>query len=1059
MIAAALLLDVGNAVGQTGGNDPIIAPGTYDNSDRINFTNPTLTIGSSGGETRFNGYTEFGNRRADGDTNVTLDIVGGTNIFNHQNIYIGARRSSGDAQGNGQDVVVNVSGGDNTFTQRVLFGGAANAYPDSATAGATFSSGKSTVTFSGGNNNFTYHPMESGFGASEGYYGVYFSAMSVQEGNYFVTSGGANVDFEGGTNVFDTEVHFGGNYDLTTYCHTSTSSDDPDVVYGGTHVINFAGGNTTFAYRTTIGGANSNTTVNFTGGEVVFTGAPQLMELSEEIDPDRNGPLYGYLNLSEGRAYLADASVDNTYRGNDLPYVYFGGKNMTKMDIISYEAGHENSTIHRGNIGGSATTVVNINGEASNYKTTSVGTTAFFGGVDDRWLAGDQYEYVDGEYAPRFRWYLDSDELVEINASQPNALNGTSAIRKDTGACALNLINGNLTVGVVNTTRVIDEMGSENGTSDFYITSVRDRYEQVRLIGASTGSVFNATGGTITFEVKKHDLSAIDLSAAGNGNLEHGYFHELEETYKGVQVLEAGMIAFDRISISGNTNIALKNITALIDTSNPGAKQEFYTNIVFVDTTDSDTYQTTKYNWLDENGKLQEEYMASNIDVDALAEESSEKLEIGEYIYQNHLYTITVEDAVDDGTAGVQSAAARLHIEMKSYDDAFGSGNAGLNRDDKIPCVMNRDPSSSLYQAWDYINSTSGTAEDFAANFDQLIGASYASMANHQINRITNRNTLLANQLLAVDVATENVKYNIDVDPCCPQRNWTAWAIFHGMNGETAMNHHLSGYSSESYDAIFALEVNNGVGFHGGVYFEYGESNLNSSADLGWTSIDSTDYTLGLYLKWLSSYCCGYGMINTSITWSDYEAKRFFNDAPENYAADYDGILPSVYYERGWIWVCNDTCTINPYLGLQYAYYNSDAFNESGTDVYGNTSDLSLTVSEVEHNSLRTFLGMRLSRDVWFGRDCDNLVTLRANIAWVHELLSETSPMIYTTHADDPCGPWKVRGNSGGRDWANLGVGLNFEITERLSALVDYDAFVNEHTTLHTGMASLRFEF
>ena len=52
-----------------------------------------------------------------------------------------------------------------------------------------------------------------------------------------------------------------------------------------------------------------------------------------------------------------------------------------------------------------------------------------------------------------------------------------------------------------------------------------------------------------------------------------------------------------------------------------------------------------------------------------------------------------------------------------------------------------------------------------------------------------------------------------------------------------------------------------------------------------------------------------------------------------------------------------------------------------------------------------------------------------------------------------------IRSNSGGRDWADLGLGLDFKACSRLSFNVDYDLFLNEYTLIHTGMASMTFAF
>lgn len=1047
--------------------------------DYARFHGTHLTIGNRG-NTNFVWYTEFGDRAVNA---LTIDIVGGENLFDHQNIYFGApiefsgRTSGKGKDGDGQDVTVNFIGGTNKFTQRAIFGGPTHPESyDNYDKGTTFYSGDSNVTFSGGETTFSYHPTDiqhridsgekydgvkdsKGYNYNLHYFGVYFSAMAVNHKDYKTIAGETNVQFTGGKNTFDTTVHFGGNYDLTVYGSVNGSSDDQDVTYGGKNTVHFAGGLNTFNYRTTFGAPDSHTTVDFTDGETTFAGSPQTMHIidakGERTDLDK---LYGYYNLSEGMARLDENSVPNTYRGQDLPYVFFGGKDLEQVDIDAYNY-RSGSDDFGSTPSGEPVTTVTINAKTRNHKVLSFDTTGFFGGADERWLAGDQYVYdaEKGTYAPRFYWFEAKDSPIP---------RGASAIRKDNGAATLNLKNGNLTLGVANTMQVVDEMSGkmdEHGhiVSDYYVTGVRDRYEQVRLIGAAAGSKFNATGGRITFEVKEHKLG--DLT-----DYDHGYFHELDETIDGVQVLETGMIVFDNISISSNTDIALKNVSKLL--VNAKEDTEYVTNPTFVDTTDSDAYQTEKYDWVGGNSELTADGLASNIDLDGLAAGSDEKLQIGRHQYDKWFYNITVEDVVDGDTGeGVQTAAARLRIQMKNFDDAFDIGNFGLNKD-KIKCVLSQDPDKSkVYQALDYIISTSESGEAAAENFDQLIGASYASMANHQIHRLTNMNTLIANQLMASDVAMKNAKAmsfcQCGLDPCscgagnACRRNWTAWANFHGMSGKTGMDNYFSGYNSESYEAMFAIEYNDCEGFHAGIYFNYGESNFGSSADLGWTNLDTTDYTLGLYMKWLALRGGGYGMLNTNIAWSDYESERYFIDAPENYAGEYDGLLPSIYYERGWVWFCNNNCTINPYFSLQYAYFHSGDFTESGYDAYGYPSDLALSVSEVDHHSLRTFVGLRLSHDFWLGRDHDRRLTLRLNGAWIHDLLGDCTPTILTKHQVDPCGLWNVRGNDGGRDWANIGVGLDFNICKRISALVDYNVFVNEYTTLHSGMASLRFEF
>ncbi|MBE6427671.1 MAG: hypothetical protein E7028_03650, partial [Planctomycetaceae bacterium] len=84
--------------------------------DLYQFTGTNFTVGSEGGQTIFTWKTSFGERGTGDD--VTMDIVGGTNIFDNQGIYIGAR-----AEGNGGAGTLNIQNGNNIFTQRLILGG------------------------------------------------------------------------------------------------------------------------------------------------------------------------------------------------------------------------------------------------------------------------------------------------------------------------------------------------------------------------------------------------------------------------------------------------------------------------------------------------------------------------------------------------------------------------------------------------------------------------------------------------------------------------------------------------------------------------------------------------------------------------------------------------------------------------------------------------------------------------------------------------------------------------------------------------------------------------
>ncbi|MDO4570650.1 MAG: autotransporter outer membrane beta-barrel domain-containing protein [Planctomycetia bacterium] len=1048
--------------------------------DLLTFTSTNYTIGAAGEQTNFVWKSAFG-KRYTGDS-VTVRIVDGTNVFDNQGIYFGARSNS---NGVGGDAIVTFDGGTNTFTHRVIFGG------EGGYDGATTSlAGQSVVTFNGGVNTFEFDPKFTTSYYSGGkflgnkevgsyddvdeytyylnYYGVYFSAMTAIDdiapgGEDGGNTKGAILTFNGGANTFNMLTSVGGSYDLTPRCSISRSSDDNDITFGGTNEVYFNGGINSFGARTYFGGAGSTTTVEFNGGMTTFTGTV---------------PSY---NSDNALAYTEDWS-NNRYRGDDLPYVFFGGKDLTEGDIEDFNDYYGITAEWSGLVGtstmeSSTEVVIGKDGTLNpNMTTVDLQTTAFFGGADDRWLAGDQV-YVSGDGT-----LTDGEiESLFVTRSSTDGSTDYSSLRNDTGSASLKLVSGKLRLGYANTTELVGER-ADNGEDEidhwdkFVVTDTRSRYEQVRLIG--TNASFEATGGRILFDTRLQVDALGELGAVANQGMNNqdfnndylGYFNTIDATTttpdgETAYILQAGMFAFDSISISSNVDITVDRIGYYMMRAEENADMHnLYTTTVFVDTTGASDYITAT------DGT---EVM---IDLDAHSEANGALNSVQKTVYEKWAYTLTVEDVdpVYAETPGLETNEARLHIVTKDIDDIL-VGNMKDNAD-TVKYMVGQDnpdaaPCAAVTDALEQIFSTSVSAEDAAGNFDQLIGATYGAMVSNRVRQTTMFNSLLANQVMASDVCIRNIRkarlndWNSGGDcgscgdccECC--RKWTGWASFYGNNGETDMHHYYSGYDTDTWGAAIALDWNDCESRHFGVFFNYGESNIDSSASMGYTHIESQDYMVGLYGKWLGVVGGGYGLGVVSVAWSDYEMKRelYLDDT---FDGDTKGVSPSLYYERGWMWFCKPDAWINPYFALQYVYAHTDGFSENGYDIVGNDSDLSLTVSDIDHHSLRTFVGLRASRDFMFGRCCDRRITLRANAAWIHDLLGSVDPTFTTHHACNPTYPvWNVRGNNGGRDWANIGMGVDFNLCERLSLLADYNVYVNQYDVYHGGMATLRFEF
>ncbi|MDO4628528.1 MAG: autotransporter outer membrane beta-barrel domain-containing protein [Planctomycetia bacterium] len=1082
--------------------------------DIYQFTGTDFTIGADGGRTEFVWKTTFGER--DKGDDITMNIVGGTNIFDNQGIYIGSRAANGAVGGTTN---LNISGGTNVFTQRVIVG--------SEGKGDQGVAGKSVINISGGTNIFTYDksgrfnqelPLATntykvsdvlgenykkylGNGHYDGdgkggatddgayatlneyhyynnYYGVFFSSISSGSGRNGQNTEGVTLTIDGGKNIFNVATYIGGGYDLNPYGSVNGSSDDEDVVWGGTNLVNINGGFTNFAARTHFGAAASDTTVNFNGrGTTYFTGT----QISEDLDR----PL-AMMNLEVPGS---NPRFENQYMGGDLPYVFFGGKDLTQMDSLVYNG---NAPAEQ-----QSNTVVNINGFNKNMTTVEFQTTAFFGGADELWLAGDQWRWSTTDID-------ENGEVVEVAPYKDNAFYfgrddgprefGENATRQDKGRATVNLNSGKMRLGYVNQTAIVAERNKNNwnygdldgvSTGDsqdkvYEPTLYQKRYEQIRLIGAAEGSSFNATGeGRIEFETVVHAEQRDTITAAtdflydpkgnavaGNGYI--GYFADMDEIVtvdgQNYMTLETGMIAFDKITIGQNTDITLNKIgnimarndeIAALAGDTPIVNREFYTNAVFVDTTNVNADDTAVDLTISREG------------TDSVFERTT---------YNKWFYTMELED-VDANfakTVGIQTNQVRFHVTMKDLDEALVGNMGGENADTMKELLINGEQlNKPVYDAVEQIISTSETAEEAGANMDQLVGGIYADMAANQVRRMSSFNTMLADQIIASDICLKNLRknsYGACTGDCggqgCGQCNacrscqWTAWGHFYADGGKVDSHKNLDGYETDNYGAMFAIDWSNCESCHFGMFFNYSDMNVASDAPMGYSSVDAENYGIGLYAKWLGLWCTGgYGQLIASVNWTDMESNRelYLDDF---FAGESSGVMPSLFYERGWIFFPHDKLSINPYFGLQYVYYHSEDFTEQGYDEVGDPSKLALNVGEIDHHSLRTLVGLRISRDWMLGSCHDRRLTTRFKGAWMHDLLGACDPSFTTSHVGNPDFPvWNVRGNNAGRDWAILGLGADFNATERLSFLVDYNIFFNEHTTIHTGMATVRLSF
>lgn len=1013
-------------------DDPTLADRS---EDALQFSQKNLTINNA----TVNWKTIFGERGKGNNQTISLT---GTNKFDNQGIYFGSR--SGERSGGfGGDVTLTMDG-NNEFTQRVIIGGEGGYGADTGVTG------RSSVTISSGINTFNYNkenygpdkyyghedaengyipytdgstgPKYHSYDYWDNYYGVYLSAIGnsgvpggISEGD---STKGAHLTIDGGHNTFNVMTAIGGGYDLTPYCSVQTSSDDNDVVWGGANEITINDGINEFAGRTFFGAAGSTTRVDFNGeSNTAFTGK------------------YISDNMDRAEALREDGKPGNSYRGGDLPYVFFGGKTLTSQDSLLFQAG-TGSSVDVPLL--TSNTSVNFNGTNDDKEVASFMTTAFFGGADERWLAGDQTRVEDGETTNNFYFGWNAGSLA-----------GTNATRHDDGVANVTLNGGTVTVGNVNTTPIVATRSSESWEYD--IESYQSRYEQVRLIGTSEGSTFTTTGGTLKFQVATHDKSSSDYQqAVADGYT--GYFTELSTEVENpvTQVyeentpvqLESGMIAFDSINISADTQVKIKDLSGVIATQ--GQSKDFYTNPVLVDTTGA-TAEKDTYIDLSQN---------SGTDSPVI---------MGKTEYDYYFYKVIAEDVDPNHAAedGIQTNQVRLHIvgPDKPIEDYF-VGNMEDNTDTVLDIIKNKEP-EDLYEQIDDIISDSTSAEEVAERFDQLVGATYGDLAAAKVQHLSAFNLQLSNKLLGND-GTRCDFWNCgsceeeDGSLFCPciYSNRNIWGSFHADGGKVDMHRYYAGYDSSSWGVTIGFDWYSEDETHMGFFFDYTRYNVESSAKYSGTYAYAKDYTVGAYGKFDAFFFGGYNTIIASVSFTDVQGKRW--GLEESSVCDTTGAVPCLFYEHGWQYAFSDRLTINPFAGLQFVYYSTSGFMEDSlNNTTGEAGVLGIRTDGMTYRSLHSNIGVRTNW-CWFV-DTEACRSFNTNIktVWIHELLDEDPSCAVTIQNT----LMNIRSNSGGRDWADLGLGLDFKACNRLSFNVDYDLFLNGYTLIHTGMASMTFAF
>ncbi len=278
----------------------------------------------------------------------------------------------------------------------------------------------------------------------------------------------------------------------------------------------------------------------------------------------------------------------------------------------------------------------------------------------------------------------------------------------------------------------------------------------------------------------------------------------------------------------------------------------------------------------------------------------------------------------------------------------------------------------------------------------------------------------------------------------CNPSEMTSWISGYGLGGRGQTDGNADGFRYGLGGTQIAVQKNLASSHAVGAWANLAWSNvrgeqLSDSANL-------ENYHFGSYLTGFDGR--NYYILNGGLGYDHGDVHRTpqIGNVMGSTRGQYRGLQANGYVERG-LSVVRQGWNLQPYGAMQYMYLRQGEVNETGGGMFN------LHVSQIEAHSLRGILGGRVSTTVRSRSGL--LVTPEFRSAWIHEFLD--THQTYTAAFSQLGGGYTARGVGLGRDWANLGAGVNLMARPGSRLFAGYDLQFNERQAFHVGNGGVEF--
>ncbi len=321
-----------------------------------------------------------------------------------------------------------------------------------------------------------------------------------------------------------------------------------------------------------------------------------------------------------------------------------------------------------------------------------------------------------------------------------------------------------------------------------------------------------------------------------------------------------------------------------------------------------------------------------------------------------------------------------------------------------------------------------GSTQQVNTAVNQLSGAIYSNLLDAEIQHMQmNLGSIRDRIVMQLDHPAE-------FDVC------QTWARGYGIDGKVGVDDFLTqGYSQRTggVELGVARVTASGFAVHG--FADLANSNLNNG-DAG-QKADIGSYRGGGAVQYVGEFAYVVGMAGGGG--QTYDVRRSLSEVPgaSSVESSFSGSSRYGYLEVGKAFGAGPVLWL-PHLGLQSLYTDLNSVRESGDP------DFALNVNADDFDSLRSLVGMDLQKS---GPTELGPATTRLRLGWFHEYLDNTSTLAAQFQNAGATTPFDSRSVDAGRDWATVGVQLDWMTIWGGRVSGGYQGFYNSDTTFHLG--------